>query len=663
MLLVGSHYQGAYLFDAYRADGTTSGHVAIATNGVGFDVGGEPPRKQHTLRGSTSGIVGQRGRGLLADAAVVWKTEGITDMLALQSVAPAGTCVITTAAGAGDRPKKDLVEALAGKKVYVVHDCDRAGRAGVAHWALPLAETADVRDVLLPFEVTESNGKDLRDYLQEHSFEDLLALAEKAAPAEPPPPGGEEAGEPSRDAHWWAGRFLAEHTYAGHQTVRLFKSEWFWWENGRYRVVDEGETRDLLVAFIKKTIDAEGITTQGRFGETLPMPVTVGLVNNVFMALRSTCRLSGRYEMPLMIGDDAPGTNRVAFHNHVLDVDAYLADKPDHFTPLTPRWFSTVALPYDHDPGADCPRWKQVVGEILEGDTCRIDLLQEWFGWLLVRDTGEQKFLMLEGEGSNGKSVVCAAMEAMLGVDNVSHVPLESFGQRFQLTATLGRLANIVSEVGYIDRSAEAQLKQFTSGDRMFFDRKGIPGVEATPTARLVFATNNRPTFSDRSRGLWRRLILMPFNVEIPEGKKVKGMHKVEWWEESGELPGILNWALAGLRRLRKQGGFTGSTVCDEALGEYQIESNPARQFLLETCRAVEGGFANCSSIYRYYVQWCEDHGHRQVLSDNIFGKEVRRAFKGVSRNKRQVAGVRAQCYFGLGYNPGGRAVEDGLEE
>src|SRR5262249_19280874 len=156
-------------------------------------------------------------------------------------------------------------------------------------------------------------------------------------------------------------------------------------------------------------------------------------------------------------------------------------------------------------------------------------LLQEWFGCCLLFDTTHQSFLVLEGEGSNGKSVVCAVLAALLGTDNVSHVPLENFGQRFALTQTLGKLANIASEVGEIDKAAEGTLKAFTSGDRMTFDRKGIAPVEAMPTARLVLATNNRPRFTDRSGGLWRRMLLMPFQVEIQAHERVYGMDKPAW--------------------------------------------------------------------------------------------------------------------------------------
>lgn len=120
-------------------------------------------------------------------------------------------------------------------------------------------------------------------------------------------------------------------------------------------------------------------------------------------------------------------------------------------------------------------------------------------------DGGTPKVPFAGGRRRERKSVMCSVLTAVLGEGNVSHTPLEAFGLRFSLMPTLGKLANIASEVGELDRVAEGFLKSFTSGDRMQFERKFKEPIEAIPTAKLVLATNNRPRFSDRSGGLWIR--------------------------------------------------------------------------------------------------------------------------------------------------------------
>jgi P4 family phage/plasmid primase-like protien len=302
-----------------------------------------------------------------------------------------------------------------------------------------------------------------------------------------------------------------------------------------------------------------------------------------------------------------------------------------------------VQFPFDFSPEARCDRWLKFLDEVLEGDQERIAVLQEFSGYILTPDTSQQKMLLTEGDGANGKSVCLDTLTQLLGTDNVSHIPLEIFGQRFQLTPTLGKLANICSEIGEVGAVAEGILKQFTSGDRMYFDRKGIPGVEAYPTARLILATNNRPRFADRSSGIWRRLIVVPFRVTIPAEKQDRGLQK----KLQQELPGIFLWAMEGLRRLRAQGGFTTSQVCEQALAEYRKESNPAQTFLQECCELKPEAFTVFAHVYSAYRDWCLVCGFPAVDS-RVFGKELQKVYPQIERKKKTIGDQRPSGILGL---------------
>jgi putative DNA primase/helicase len=165
------------------------------------------------------------------------------------------------------------------------------------------------------------------------------------------------------------------------------------------------------------------------------------------------------------------------------------------------------------------------------GDNPQKAVLLQWFaGYLLLPSTIYQRFLMMLGEGGNGKSVCCAVLRAMLGEGNVSSVPLELFGDKFRLAGTLGKLANIIPEVSELDRIAEGQLKAFVTGDSMEFERKFKTPFPIKPTARLVIATNNAPQFSDKSDGIWRRALLLQFSIQIPYGERRAGMDEVKFW-------------------------------------------------------------------------------------------------------------------------------------
>ena len=182
-------------------------------------------------------------------------------------------------------------------------------------------------------------------------------------------------------------------------------------------------------------------------------------------------------------------------------------------------------------------------------------------------------------------------LEALLGKANTSAVPLGLFGERFQLVPTIGKLVNLSPEADSSDRPHMGTLKAFTAGDPLTIDRKGLPQITVTPTAKLIISANSRPTFVDRSDGLWRRLEVIPFNITIPAEKQGAGLVG----RLSSELPGIFNWALIGLKRLRSQNAFTKSAVVQAAVEEYKLESNSARMFINECGLSFRSAGASAS--------------------------------------------------------------------
>ena len=213
---------------------------------------------------------------------------------------------------------------------------------------------------------------------------------------------------------------------------------------------------------------------------------------------------------------------------------------------------------------------------------------------------------------------------------------------------TLGKLVNICGDVGEIDNVAEGTIKALTAGNMMMFDRKTMSGIEAVPTARLMIACNNLPRFRDRSQGIWRRAMISPWRIAIPRHERIKNMDKAEWWEATGERSGMFKWALLGLARLRQQGGFTDSVVMDQAKEEYQLDSNPAKQFLLENLVAEEGApLIKSTWIYQRYRNWAISGGYHP-LSERPFGKELARAFPETKKIRRGRRDGRVYCYTNL---------------
>lgn len=551
-------------------------------------------------------------------------------------------------------PEFDMI-ALAGREVFIVFDSDLAEkpdvqRAEYAFGQCLIERGAIVRLVRLPNGPTDSNGKPakvgLDDYLISQTadeFRELLKSAESLAAR-----GKLTVTEADDDPHRLARVVMFELP-----NLRFWRGEFYRYAGQCYQRLPPDEVCTILTRSIKREFDRinQEELENWQPSEKQPTPpraekVTRKLVGDVQQALQSLCQIHHVSKLDCWL--DGTHGSFVAVANGIVDIERAASGQPNCLLAHSPDWFSLVVLPYAFDAAATCPRWLAFLEKNLEADAERIAILQEWFGYCLTAETSFQKFLLMIGEGANGKSVACAVLTALLGESNVSNVPLEDFGQRFQLMQTVGKLANIAAEIGEIDKVAEGHLKAFTSGDRMQFERKYRDPIELTPTARLVLATNNLPRFADRSGGLWRRMILMPFRVTIAALDRITGMDKPEWWLSQDELPGIFLWALAGLKRIRDQGGFTKSAVCDEALAEYRNDCNPAATFLRENYREHPNGFVTTFEIYEKYRDWCSKHHHDKPLGERSFGKEIVRTFTNAQRRNSGPRNRRAWGYAGI---------------
>lgn len=504
---------------------------------------------------------------------------------------------------------------------------------------------------------------DARDEVNESGEFGCRLIEDGSPPGQPGSPAGQrdppKPNESDDDYHRLARVNLEQYASRhGGRTLRYWRDEWYVWRDTHYRRITEKELRAKITHACKREFDRVNVEkiedyeyrkakVEIKEGEDKGLPfvkkVSTGLVSSVLGATAGITNLSSFIE-PMTWLPTRERKNYVAMENGIIDMDAVIADRDDYLIPHSPEWFSTICLPYAFNPEATCPKWEAFLERNLEMDPERIKLLQEWAGYLLLPDTGQQKFLVLEGEGANGKSVFCAGIEAMLGAANVSHVPLEVFGEKFELTSTLDRLANICGDAGEIDKVAEGHIKAFTAGNPMSFGRKYLDSVERSPTARLMLACNNRPRFSDRSDGIWRRMLLVPWRIQISPEDRIPNMDKPWWWERSGELPGMLLWAIQGLHRLQVQGRFTTSAVCEEALSDYRGEMNPARTFLIDFCEHSDTSRIWCSKLYELYAKWSRESGHHP-LSDRQFGKEVVRKFPRAEKKRASASEGRRYYY------------------
>ncbi len=366
------------------------------------------------------------------------------------------------------------------------------------------------------------------------------------------------------------------------------------------------------------------ISGRGRTAESGVPKVSQRLINDALGSLRARCRLPDGIELDVHLSDHEP-RDWLRVRNGILDLETV------NLAPHDPDWFSLVRLPVTFETGAVEPkRWLEFLDEVMGSDSARIALLQEIFGWCLDRRSRLQHFVLLVGSGANGKGVYLHVLQGLLGRANCSAVglsELSSGNHRFAAFGLLGKLANLKGDQAYIDSRDESALKELTGGDLFSFEQKGKQPIYNVNRAKLIFVCNQLPTFGDKSEGVWRRLIAIPFELVVLKERRNPAMLTDDYW--STEMPGILNWALAGLARLRASGQFGVPEICQRLSDQHRNDSNPARGFLLEHYEetGTEIDFVSNADVHGDYIRWCNTSGYIHKLTSVAFGREVSTAF------------------------------------
>ena len=322
--------------------------------------------------------------------------------------------------------------------------------------------------------------------------------------------------------------------------------------------------------------------------------------------------------------------NAISFKNGIVSMDAIVAGQTENvLLPHTSDFFTVVTLPYDYDPKADCPKFKAFLNSVLP-DNALQQILIEFFGYCFLPTSNQHKFLILVGEGANGKGVCLIILIGLLGEENVSAVPMELFGEGSVMVETRGKLANVVTEISEPDRTSEGILKAMVAGEKINFNPKFKSSFSEKTTCKLIFSTNILPHFKDKTEGIWRRLLMIPFDIIIPEAEQDKQLPE----KLIVELPGIFNMAIGGLKSLLQRGYFNEPSACKTAKSQYQLELNPAKRFLEEECQEDAFHGYRTSELYMVYSQYCKSIG-QMPCADAVFGKEIKRVYPKVIKSKK----------------------------
>jgi putative DNA primase/helicase len=293
------------------------------------------------------------------------------------------------------------------------------------------------------------------------------------------------------------------------------------------------------------------------------------------------------------------------------------------------------------DPQAECELWDAFLWRVLDRNEELYAYLRRFVGYLLVGDTSEQSLHFLWGLGANGKTVFCEVLLRLLGDYAVAVSPdLIMLRRHSGIPNDVARLrgvrAALMNETSQGSRFDEAKLKDLTGGDTLTARFLHQEFFNFPPTHRIVIRGNHKPAINGTDEGIWRRLRLVPFTVSIPPDEQDRNLlRKLE-----GELPGILNWALAGCLEWQRDGLKTPTIIAD-AVRLYREESDTLGRFLAECCDTRKLALVKSSALFQAYQQYCDKAGERWLPAKDLPHEMRRRGFEW----KRTKAGG---MYYGI---------------
>jgi putative DNA primase/helicase len=366
---------------------------------------------------------------------------------------------------------------------------------------------------------------------------------------------------------------------------------------------------------------------------------------------------AGKIEAMVNLARSAVAVETQTFDTHswLLNVQNGVIDlQTGQLRPHRRDLWLTKQTPVAYDADAQCPRWERFILEIFGGDTDLAAFIQRAVGYSLTSDTRERVLFVMHGRGRNGKDTLLEVISTLLG-DYALRTPADTLLTRENdrgrvsddVAALRGGRFVAASETDEGRWLSEAKVKELTGSQTLTARHLYGRYFQFEAEFKLWLATNHQPVIRGTDDGIWDRIRLLPFNVRfyLPWEERPPDAPAADLGLKATlrrELPGILNWAIAGCRAWQREGLGMPAAV-QRANTAYRAEMDTLAPFLAECCVQHPSFSVSVGALYQTYVAWCERSGEKP-LGKIKFGRQL------AERGYRQERGTGGEHHwFGLG--------------
>lgn len=281
----------------------------------------------------------------------------------------------------------------------------------------------------------------------------------------------------------------------------------------------------------------------------------------------------------------------------------------------------------------DCPQWLEFLDQTFNHDKEVIHFAQKAMGYSLTGSNSEQVMFIPYGNGRNGKSVFLNVLKYVAGsyakTMNAETIMQKRNNSSQGPSSDIARLESarlvISSEANEGDRLDESLIKQMTGGDTLVARYSYGSDFEFNPTFKLWMATNHMPNIHGTDEGIWRRLVIIPFNHTVKKENVDKNLED----KLKAESMGILKWAIDGAMMWQREGLNEPDSIKSAGKG-YREEMDVIQAFVDENCQINPGFSVKAFELFNAYRDWADETNNWKGMSNTKFGREISKRFRKV---------------------------------
>jgi len=539
---------------------------------------------------------------------IVFLVEGEKDV---ETLIRQGLIATTNPMGAG-KWKPEYTDSLENGHVVIIPDNDEPGYKHAELVAsLLLGKARSVK--ILKLDIGEfGNKKDVSDWMSEKGDSEQLKKLVKDTPVLVAQDGdGADSGLAdllTQDDSFFpltdlgnAERFHAEHEQYAKYNYTLDK--WLFW-NGRNWEVD---LNGKVIRFARQTVRNIQLEAAESTSREQRRAILKHAINSEASAkIKSMVDLAKSFVSIASTSDDYD-----TFHNLFNCQNGIYDLESMKFFQHEKNFQITKISKAHYQPDAKAPNFQSFLNKIFNSDLELIKFIQKSIGISLTGYTDEQVLCFAYGIGANGKSTFFEMVRLLLG-DYFQKSPTEMLlaknndgGINNDVARLVGSRFVVAAELPSSKRLNEQIIKDLTGGDVItarFLHREFF---EFMPTHKLWIYGNHKPQIRDTDEGIWRRVALIPFEIQIPQIDRIPQREILAKFEL--ELSGILNWAIEGYR-LYKEEGYTKPDIVQIATQKYRSESDYIGAFIFEICTVREDARVSLKQLYEVFGVWAEEN-------------------------------------------------------